>query len=270
MIEFLHFGLKQAWASIFGGLLLAAILITKFWYPDIPLARYDFLFLYAIAIQILLIVFRLESLRECGVVIVFHILATGMEIFKTSDSIGSWTYPEDSIFRIGNVPLFAGFMYSAVGSYMARIWRQFDMRFEHFPHIAVALVLAVLSYINFFTHHYVFDIRWILLAAIVVAYGRTQVIFRPHRIDRSMPLLIGFLLVSFFIWIAENASTFSRIWVYPNQENGWQLVGFSKLIAWFLLMQLSFALIYALRQFEQKTESQTKQANDSSPGESPS
>ena len=68
MTDFLWFGLKQAWACIFGALLLAAILVTKFWYPDIPLARYDFLFLYAIAIQIALVAFRLESIRECGVV----------------------------------------------------------------------------------------------------------------------------------------------------------------------------------------------------------
>jgi len=251
--DFLWFGLKQAWACIFGALLLAAILITKSWYPDIPLARYDFLFLYAVAVQIALIAFRLESIRECGVVILFHVLATAMEVFKTADAIGSWSYPGEAVFRIGNVPLFAGFMYSAVGSYMARIWRQFDMRFERFPHVLVASALAVLSYINFFTHHYVWDIRWVLVTAILVAYGKTRVIFRPYRLDRWMPLLLGFVLVAFFIWIAENISTFARIWIYPSQEQGWEMVGVSKLTAWFLLMQLSFVLIYVLRRIEQRS-----------------
>lgn len=48
------------------------------------------------------------------VIALFHLVAMGMEIFKTHPSIGSWQYPEE--FRIGimNVPLFAGFMYSAV------------------------------------------------------------------------------------------------------------------------------------------------------------
>lgn len=131
--EFLLFGIKQAWACLFGGALLAGIVITKFWYPDIGIHRYDFLFIYALSIQVILLVFRLESFRECGVIILFHILATGMELFKTHDTIGSWTYPEDSFLRIGNVPLFAGFMYSAVGSYMARAWRGFEMKFTHFP-----------------------------------------------------------------------------------------------------------------------------------------
>ena len=250
MIEFLWFGIKQAWACIFGAVLLAAILVTKYWYPDVDLHRYDFLFLFAIAIQIALLVFRLESLRECGVVILFHVLATLMELFKTSDSIGSWSYPGEAVFRLGNVPLFAGFMYSAVGSYMARIWRQFDMRFENFPPLWIAASIAFASYINFFTHHFIFDIRWILLAAIGFFYFRTKVVFRPQHKDRKMPLLLGFVLVSFFIWIAENLSTFATIWVYPNQVSGWAPVGISKLIAWFLLMQLSFVLIYGLRSFE--------------------
>jgi uncharacterized membrane protein YoaT (DUF817 family) len=250
MTDFLWFGLKQAWASLFGALLLAAILVTKFWYPDIPLARYDFLFLYAVAIQIALVAFRLESLRECGVVILFHILATAMEVFKTSDAVGSWSYPGNAMFRIGNVPLFAGFMYSAVGSYIARIWRQFDMRFEKFPPVLLVSALAVLSYVNFFTHHYIWDIRWLLVVAIFFAYRKTEVIFRPHRRDLWMPLVLGFVLVAFFIWIAENISTFATIWIYPNQQKGWDMVGLSKLTAWFLLMQLSFVLIYVLRQFE--------------------
>ncbi len=250
MTEFLHFGLKQAWASIFGGLLLAAFVGTKFWYPDVPLARYDFLFLYAVAIQVALLALRMESLRECGVVVLYHVLATAMEVFKTSDAIGSWSYPGEAVFRIGNVPLFTGFMYSAVGSYIARSWRQLDLRFEHFPHVLVASTLAVLSYVNFFTHHYVWDLRWVLLAGIAVAYRRTTVVFRPHLVDRRMPLLLSFVLIAFFIWIAENASTFARIWVYPEQEQGWTMVGLGKLTAWFLLMQLSFVLIYVLRQFE--------------------
>lgn len=248
--EFVLFGLKQAWACVFGAALLAGIIITKFCYPDIGLHRYDFLFLYAVTIQLLLVFFRLESLREVGVILVFHVLATGMELFKTHGSIGSWSYPGEAVIRLGNVPLFAGFMYSAVGSYLARVWRGFEFKLTHFPPLWLAALLAVLSYTNFISHHYIVDIRWILIAVILWAYRKTWVHFRPDHIHRRMPLLLGFVLVSFFIWIAENLGTFAKAWVYPHQTDGWQLIGTEKWTAWFLLMQLSFVLIYALRRFE--------------------
>lgn len=248
--ELLLFGLKQAWACVFGAALLTGIVVTKYWYPDIGLHRYDFLFCYALSIQALLLVFRLESLREMGVIFLFHALATAMELFKTSDAIGSWSYPGEAVICWGNVPLFAGFMYSAVGSYLARVWRGFEFKFERFPPLWIAYILAGLSYLNFFTHHYTFDIRWFLITGVVFAYGRTWVLFRPDQIHRKMPLLVGFGLVSLFIWIAENLGTFAKAWIYPHQADGWQWIGLEKWTAWCLLMQLSFVLIYALRRFE--------------------
>ena len=52
-VEFLVFGLKQGWACLFGGAMLALILATKLLWPEhAPLARYDLLFLAALAIQV--------------------------------------------------------------------------------------------------------------------------------------------------------------------------------------------------------------------------
>ncbi|WP_449360792.1 DUF817 family protein [Alishewanella longhuensis] len=70
-----------------------------------------------------------------------------MELFKTSDAIGSWHYPEAFIFGVGNVPLFTGFMYSAVGSYIARVWRIFQFEYSGYPQkqATVVLVLAISS-----------------------------------------------------------------------------------------------------------------------------
>ena len=62
------------------------------------------------------------------------LVGTVMEMFKTG--VGSWIYPEPSFFRIGGVPLFSGFMYAAVGSYIARAWRLFDFQL-HAPSAAV-------------------------------------------------------------------------------------------------------------------------------------
>lgn len=249
--EFIFFGFKQAWACIFAGLLLFAIVGTGLWYPDWGLSRYDFLFIVAVSIQLLMLAFRLESWREGCVILVFHAMATAMELFKTSAEIGSWSYPENSVIRWGSVPLFAGFMYSAVGSYMARAWRIFHFRFTRFPPLWLAGTLAILAYFNFFTHHYLPDIRWVLIAVGSVAFMRTEVHFTPKNHTLSMNLLLGFVLVALFIYLAENLGTFARAWQYPNQTEGWKPVHFSKFTAWYLLMQLSFILIYALRKLEE-------------------
>ncbi|MEO2092172.1 MAG: DUF817 domain-containing protein [Gemmataceae bacterium] len=236
------FGLRQASASVFGGFLLAVILLTKLWYPFTAVARYDALFAAAVLFQVFLLVAGLETLREALIVLVFHLLATAMEVFKTSDAIGSWQYPGVAALKVGNVPLFAGFMYSAVGSYLVRSRRVLDLRFTRYPPTWATVLMAALVYANFFTHHYLWDIRWPLLGFITLLYGRSWVHFRLGHQNRRMPTLVGMLLVSVFIWIAENVATYARIWVYPDQANGWQPVGVSKLLAWFLLIMMSFVL----------------------------
>jgi uncharacterized membrane protein YoaT (DUF817 family) len=241
--EFVVFGFKQAYASIFGGALLLGIGVTHFWYPLEGLHRYDFLLLYALAIQGVLLATRLESPREALVILVFHGLATAMEVFKTSDTIQSWRYPEAFAFGIGNVPLFAGFMYSAVGSYIARIWRIFDFTFDRYPRKEWTLALALLIYVNFFAHHFIWDLRWVLFLWIAGAFWRVNIYFRVIGQYRSMPLLLGWALVALFIWFAENAATFGSAWVYPDQAGGWRPVGVAKLGSWYLLMIMSFVLV---------------------------
>ena len=88
LVEFLVFGLKQAWACLFGGLMLAMILLTRLWWPDIGLARYDAWFLAALLIQAAMLAFRLETFDEAKVILIFHLVGTGMELFKTA--AGSW------------------------------------------------------------------------------------------------------------------------------------------------------------------------------------
>lgn len=97
--------------------------------------------------------FKLEAWEEAKVILIFHIVGTAMEIFKTH--AGSWVYPEENFFRIGGVPLFSGFMYAAVSSYMTRINRIFDIRLNHYPPLWATFQLASTIYINFFTHHFI-------------------------------------------------------------------------------------------------------------------
>lgn len=241
--EFWLFGLKQAYACLFGGYLLVIMIVTSYWYPLEQLHRYDFIFLAAIAFQLFLLLTKLETWQEAKVIIIFHFVATIMELFKTSDSIGSWYYPEAYVFGIGNVPLFTGFMYSAVGSYIARVWRIFEFEFSHYPSQKVAVILVCLIYINFFSHHYIWDFRWILLAATVFYFYRTRIYFRIIKTHRHMPILVGWFLVALFIWFAENIATYTNIWLYPNQQQTWSMVPLAKLSSWYMLMLLSFVLV---------------------------
>lgn len=245
LAEFLAFGLKQAWACLFGGAILALILASHLWYPaDATLTRYDALTLAAIGMQLLLWRTGLETSAEARVIAVFHAVGTAMEVFKTA--MGSWVYPEAAVLRIGGVPLFTGFMYAAVGSYIARAWRLFDLRFDHHPGLPALAVLALAIYANFFAHHYLPDARWLLFAWTAWLFRRTRVHYRVRTLDRRMPLLVGFLLIAVFIWIAENLGTFAGAWYYPNQRGGWSTVPLAKLGSWYLLMILSYALVAGL------------------------
>ena len=254
---FLMFDLKQAYACLFGGWLLGSIVVTAYWYPFHGLYRYDFLFLSAVAFQFLLIATRLEEPRELLVILAFHLLATGMELFKTSHGIGSWNYPGPSLIHVAGVPLFAGFLYSAVGSYLARVWRVFAFRFSHYPKPTYTVTLAAGIYVNFFTHHYIWDLRWVLLAAALLVYGRTWVHFKVTDRYLRMPLMLGFFLVALFIWFAENISTFYSVWVYPNQRHGWRFVTASKLVSWWLLMMISFVLVSLVRRPQEMAATET-------------
>jgi uncharacterized membrane protein YoaT (DUF817 family) len=170
-----------------------------------------------------------------------------MEVFKTA--MGSWVYPEPSLLRIGGVPLFTGFMYAAVGSYLTRVWRLFEFRFTRHPPLWATSLLAVAIYVNFFTHHYLADARYVLFAAAALLFGRCWVHFRVWHAERRMPLLLGFMLVALFIWFAENLGTLSRAWIYPSQADGWSPVSFSKFGSWFLLMLISYAMVCGVKAF---------------------
>jgi uncharacterized membrane protein YoaT (DUF817 family) len=241
--EFLIFGVKQAWACLFAGVLITCILGTYIFYPaHAALTRYDFLFLIALSTQVFLLTMKFERWEEAKVIAIFHVVGTIMEIFKTAK--GSWIYPEANLIRIAGVPLFSGFMYSTIGSYMVRCWHLFDFQFSSYPNAKWTWLLAILIYANFFTHHYMVDLRWPLFALTAVIFARTWIHFTCDKIPRRMPLLLGFFLVAVFIWLAENIGTFSAVWLYPHQlHHDWSPVGIEKLGSWFLLMIISIVLV---------------------------
>ena len=240
--EFSRFGIKQGWACLFGGIAVALMIGTWRFYPaGAALARYDFLFICMIVIQASLLALRLETWDEAKVILIYHVVGTLMEIFKTS--VGSWIYPEPNFIRIAGVPLFTGFMYSCIGSYICRVWRLFDFRFSNHPPRWSLITLSLAIYANFFLDHFGLDFRLLLFAAAALMFGRTTIYFRVWRVYRTMPLLLGFVLVSLFIWFSENIGTYTRTWLYPSQQFGWSQVPISKLGSWFLLMIVSYTLV---------------------------
>jgi uncharacterized membrane protein YoaT (DUF817 family) len=251
--EFLVFGLKQAASCVFAGSFLFLLAISSHIY--IPgLARYDFLFLSAIAIQIVLVAVRLENWREVAVLSLFHLIGMGLELFKTSHTIRSWSYPEHAFFHLRTVPLYSGFMYASVASYIMQSWRLMKVRLTAFPPFPIAVGLCAAIYANFFTNHYMVDLRWPLAACVLFLFRRTQVHFTVTRAERRMPLALSFLLIAFFIWIAENIATYFGAWQYPNQKRQWAIVGPTKISSWMLLVIISFIIVAALKEIFPKAE----------------
>jgi len=238
--EAVMFVLKQGWASLFGALLLLAVICTKaIWADGWPLARYDALFAFAVLTQAAMLLLRLETWREARVIALFHLTGTAMEFFKVG--AGSWAYPEDAFFMILGVPLFSGFMYASVGSYIARVIRIFDMRFAPYPPFWMTVVLACAIYINFFTHHFGPDIRLALFAATVLLFGRTRITFTVGN-TYWMPLPVAAFLASFFLWVAENIGTLTGTWVYAGSDT-FDWTSLSKMGSWYLLLYVSFVTV---------------------------
>ncbi len=257
--EFIVFGLKQAHACIFAGSFFVLLFLSNY-IPLFGLARYDFLFLAAILIQVLLYLFKLETLNEMKVVFLFHLIGFALELYKTNPAIGSWSYPEEAFFKIATVPLFSGFMYAAVGSYISLSWKYMRLTLTHAPNYLLSLALCVLIYANFFTHHFLPDFRYLLGALVLVLFFRTRAYFTVTRKRRFIPMNLAFVLIAFFIWVAENISTYLGAWQYPDQVHIWTLVGFGKISSWSLLVIISFIIVAYLKHYHRELASKRSYA----------
>lgn len=249
--EFLLFGLKEARACIFAGSFFAVLILSKT-LPLGSLPRYDFILIAALVLQIGLLVSRIESLSEAVVLGMFHLIGLALELFKTHPAIGSWSYPEFGYTKLGTVPLYSGFMYAAVASYMCQAWRIFHLELQHFPSYRLSILLCVAIYANFFTNAFVRDVRIVLIPLVFILFWRTQVDFTVWKARRRMPLVLSFFLIGFFIWVAENIATFFGAWVYPEQTVRWTAVSVQKLSSWFLLVIISFVIVADLKHWRDR------------------
>jgi uncharacterized membrane protein YoaT (DUF817 family) len=251
LLEFLYFGIKEARSCLFVATFFASVLLMpRAGIAGIP--RYDLLLVLALGIQWWMLRTGLETWDEFKAICLFHVVGFALEAFKVSGSIQSWSYPDFAYTKIFGVPLFAGFMYASIGSYIVQAWRLFDLRIRHHPPYWMAAAIAILIYANFFTHHYIGDYRWYLAACALGLYSRTSVVFRPLDRDRQMPLMLAFVLIGFFIWLAENIGTFWGVWRYPNQLGAWSIFHLSKWSAWSLMVIMTFTIVASLKHVKAK------------------
>ncbi|MEK3685992.1 DUF817 domain-containing protein [Paenibacillus sp. FSL R10-2736] len=244
LVRLLHFGYHHAMSCIFPVAIFGTLILTS--KVEVPfIHRYDAILLILLTVQYLMYRSGLETLDEIKVICVFHVIGLVLEIYKIR--MGSWAYPDPGYTKLLGVPLYSGFMYASVASYMCQIWRRLKMDMTGWPGLASAGFLGGAIYLNFFTHHFIPDFRWWLTALVVIVFWRTWIIYRVQERTYRMPLTLAFFIVGFFIWIAENIATFLGAWKYPDQHEAWHLVGFSKISSWFLLIIISVIIVAQLK-----------------------
>ncbi|MCK6460990.1 MAG: DUF817 domain-containing protein [Planctomycetes bacterium] len=242
--EALFFTCHHAASCAFAAWIFLWLGLTR-WIEVPGIARYDLMLLLCLAFQGFAVWRRIETVDELKVICVFHLLGLAMEIVKVRH--GSWSYPGPGVAKVMGVPLFSGFMYASVASFMCQAWRRLDLVMVRWPRPAVAAPIAAAIYLNFFTNLFLPDVRWAILPLLLLAFARTTVEYTPCLVRRRMPILVSFGLIAFFIWLAENIGTFLSAWRYPSQHHGWRPVYLQKLTSWYLLVIVSLLIVVELK-----------------------
>ncbi len=245
MKQLLRFGWIEAQCCLFAVLFYVGLALVRI--VPLPGDPADALLIWCLAVTLVLWLVGWETGREVGVIFGFHLVGLALELFKVRQ--GSWSYPDTGTASIGGVPLYSGFMYAAVGSYVCQAWRRFDLRITGYRVRRTAAV-AVLVYLNFFTSHVLWDLRLPLALLLLLATWGTWVHFTVGPRRYAMPLALSFVLIGFFLWVAENAATLGRAWQYPSLESVWTLVHPAKVGSWSLLVVVSLVLVAAVKSYE--------------------
>ena len=242
--ELVAFTYKNAISCIFPVFIFGMLAVSRMVDHSV-IPRYDFLLIVCVLAQIVLFLTGIESKREVAVIFIFHGLGVLLELHKVN--VGSWSYPEEAFTKFAGVPLYSGFMYSSVASYICRAWDNFDLKIVQWSHSALAIIVGGIIYVNFFTNAFMADLRWYIIPVLFIVFWRTKVQFNTNGIVRQMPMLLSFVLIGFFIWLAENIATFLGAWKYAYQHEGWEAVDVSKLTSWSLLVIVSVIIVGQLK-----------------------
>jgi uncharacterized membrane protein YoaT (DUF817 family) len=245
MRQIIRFGIQEALSCLFAVSVFAMLAITRLVATPIP--PYDLMLIGCLLVTAVLWWSGLETGREVAVIGLFHLVGLGLELFKVRT--GSWAYPEPAYTKIAGVPLYSGFMYAAVGSYMCQAWRRLDLDLARYRPVATSIVAAGV-YANFFLEHWLPDLRLVGAAALLATTWRTRVTYRVGEVRYRMPLALAFALIGGFLWLAENVATLLGAWRYPDQGDAWRMVHVSKFGSWALLVSVSFVLVATLKRWD--------------------
>jgi uncharacterized membrane protein YoaT (DUF817 family) len=252
--HFYTFVIQQALSCLFPVLVFTMLAVSHLFKEIIP--RYDFMLMACVLIQIVLYYTKIETKDEVLVICVFHLLGLMMELFKVH--YGSWAYPEFAYTKLFGVPLYSGFMYASVASYMCQAWRRLNLQILYWPHHYTARIIGALIYLNFFSNHFIYDVRYVIGLLILYFFRRSVVVFYLDNKAYRIPTILSFLLIGFFIWLAENAATLLGAWKYTYQHNGWTMVNYQKISSWGFLVIVSFIMVVELKMLKHGVK-QTKQ-----------
>ena len=238
MRAFADFFLDEVRSSIFAlGLFLGLALS----HLPLPLARYDFLLLWCLGLQAWTIRSGRERGREIVIVAAFHLLGLGLEAYKVRH--GSWSYPEPALTKVLAVPLYSGFMYASVASYMLQAKRVMRLELAGMPSRWVLVVGLVAVYANFLMARLFGDVRWWIVLLLVAALWRARAVFDYGAGRVRMPVILALALIGGFVFLAENLCTALGAWVYPHQASGWRPVKAGKIVSWILMSTVAFLAI---------------------------
>ncbi|MBL3655055.1 DUF817 domain-containing protein [Fulvivirga sediminis] len=246
--KLLLFGWLQAISCIFPVIIFVSLAFSSVATGYIP--RYELLLIICILAQVIMYKTGLETKDEVYVISMFHILGLVMELHKVHH--GSWSYPDSAYSKFLGVPLYSGFMYASVGSYICQAWRNLQLTALHWPKKILAIVIGAAIYLNFITNAYLPDLRLYIIAALIIIFWRTKFSFTLDGKTHKISAILSFILIGFFIWLAENIATFFGAWRYAYQHNGWQIVEWHKITSWSLLVIVSIIIVGQLKIFKKE------------------
>jgi len=241
--QFTWFGYLQAISCVFPVLIFLSLALSMV--LPLGIARYDLLLLICVIVQVIMYKTGIETADEVLVITLFHLLGLIMELHKVN--VGSWSYPEEAITKIAGVPLYSGFMYASVGSYICQAWRNLKLDVQNWPTDILAYIVGVSIYLNFFTNAFIPDLRLYITVFLIIVFRRTKFLFQIYEKTYSISALLSFLIIGFFIWLAENIATFFGAWKYAYQHAGWQMVSWHKITSWGLLVIVSIIIVGQLK-----------------------
>ena len=88
--------------------------------------------------------------------------------------------------------------------------------------------------------------RYDALLLIAIAIQAWMVLAKLETLDELKAICL-FHVVGFFIWLAENFSTFFGVWQYPDQLGAWSTVHVGKWSSWSLLVVMTFTIVAHLK-----------------------